>query len=131
MIGSVSHMYSMDIPELRRSGVHDVPSSGEVGGVNENFGGSSLRIGRPHSELDIFHMPEPPVHLITMSREHTRINDDMHFLMSQLFFEDDSVPISNNLQHTSTTLPLLNLPLVHYKNHDQFFSKLTKTIKFQ
>lgn len=65
-----------------------------------------------------------------MSVEHTLVDDDMHFVMRKIFFEDESQPISSSPQHGSTNHPLTNIPLVLYHNPNKFFSKLAKNIKF-
>ena len=124
-------MNNMDSLELQGKGENEVSPYIEIGDANESVAGFFVGTGRPHSVSGGFHMLEPFVQPIMMSGEHTLVDDDIHFVMRKLFFEDESIPASGIPQHSGIAPPLPKIPLKLYQILDHLFSKLSKTIRFQ
>ena len=60
------------------------------------------------------------------------VDDDMHFMMKKIFFEDDSIPQNNTPQHGRIpTPPPYELPLVLYQSPNFIFSMVHKFLKAQ
>lgn len=55
-------------------------------------------------------------------------NDDIHFTLRTLFFENDVSPMSSDSFPKNSGITSHNLPLVLYHNHYQFLPMLVKVI---